>query len=172
MLVGIVAITEDGLMGKANGLPWEIKDDLRLFKSITDGKTLIVGAETFKNLPYLPNRKFVVVSRSETLPESKNEVISHIQHLETLEEYVGSSDKYYLIGGNTIYNLLMDKCEYFLMTRILSKEFIGEVYFDIERFEHMFTPMNRTLVTDRETGIDFYFELHRRNLDVRKFFNE
>ena len=64
MLSIIVAVAENNIIGGDNKLLWHIPEDLKRFKSITSGNTIVMGRKTFESLPgVLPNRKHVVITR-------------------------------------------------------------------------------------------------------------
>jgi len=63
-LVLVVAVAENGVIGRAGGLPWRIKADLRKFRSVTMGKPLIMGRKTFESIGrVLDGRDSIVVTR-------------------------------------------------------------------------------------------------------------
>jgi dihydrofolate reductase len=60
----IVAISENGVIGKDGGIPWHLPADLKLFKQVTMGHYLVVGRKTFESIgKALPGRKMIVLSR-------------------------------------------------------------------------------------------------------------
>ncbi|OGJ18870.1 hypothetical protein A3K73_07080 [Candidatus Pacearchaeota archaeon RBG_13_36_9] len=63
----IVAMTDEGVIGNRGNLPWKISEDLKLFKQITTGNTVIIGRKTFESFKVkpLPNRNNIVLSRDE-----------------------------------------------------------------------------------------------------------
>src|SRR6185295_1663745 len=65
MLISIVvAMDEDGVIGRDNTLPWHLPDDLKRFKAITMGKPIIMGRKTFDSIGKpLPGRQNIVVTR-------------------------------------------------------------------------------------------------------------
>ena len=64
MLSIIVAIANNNIIGGDNKLLWHISEDLKRFKEITSGNTIIMGRKTFESLPgVLPNRKHIVITR-------------------------------------------------------------------------------------------------------------
>ena len=66
MLSIIVAVAENNVIGGDNKLLWHIPEDLKRFKAITSGNTIIMGRKTFESLPgVLPNRKHLVITRDE-----------------------------------------------------------------------------------------------------------
>ena len=62
----IVAMGEDRAIGKDNQLLWRLSDDLRRFKALTTGHTILMGRRTYESLPNgaLPNRRNIVISRT------------------------------------------------------------------------------------------------------------
>ncbi|HEY7688465.1 MAG TPA: dihydrofolate reductase [Dongiaceae bacterium] len=63
-LVLIAAVSENGVIGRGNALPWKLKSDLRRFRSLTMGKPVVMGRKTFLSLGKpLPGRTNIVVSR-------------------------------------------------------------------------------------------------------------
>jgi dihydrofolate reductase len=61
----IIAVNNLGFIGKGNTLLWHNKEDLKHFKKLTDGGILLVGYNTFSELPVLPNRGLIIDTRGE-----------------------------------------------------------------------------------------------------------
>lgn len=60
----IVAMTKDRVIGKNNQLPWHLSSDLKRFKSITTGHTIVMGRKTFESIGKpLPNRQNIVTDQ-------------------------------------------------------------------------------------------------------------
>ncbi|HEX7923777.1 MAG TPA: dihydrofolate reductase [Bradyrhizobium sp.] len=63
-IVLVVAVAENGVIGKDNAIPWRLKSDLRRLKAITLNKPIVMGRKTFESLPRpLPGRTNIVVTR-------------------------------------------------------------------------------------------------------------
>ena len=61
----IVAAAENGVIGRNNGLPWHLPQDLRYFKQVTMGKPIVMGRKTFESIGRpLPGRSNIVISRN------------------------------------------------------------------------------------------------------------
>jgi len=125
----IVAIDEDGAIGRNNRLPWgKIPSDLKRFKKITTGHDVIMGRNTFESLPTpLVGRRNIVMSRS---PEYKVthrncEVVSSAA--EALSA-VRCSEEVFVIGGAKTYKLFLPMAEYMYITTIHGR-FNGDVSF-------------------------------------------
>ena len=97
----IVAVAEDGAIGDKGNLLWHLSSDLKRFKAITTGHTIIMGRKTYDSLPNgaLPNRRNIVISRQlKSLKDA--EVYSDID--EALKA-TSDEDTVYIIGGGEIY---------------------------------------------------------------------
>ena len=127
MLSLIVAVSRNNVIGKDNGLIWHIPDDLKRFKELTTGKTIIMGRKTFDSLGrVLPNRKHVVITRSEI--EVNNENVEVVKDISDIQKYIDDENENFLIGGATIDKLLIDKVNKMYITRI-NQDFVGDAYF-------------------------------------------
>ena len=97
----IVAVAEDRAIGDKGNLLWHLSSDLKRFKAITTGHTIIMGRKTYDSLPKgaLPNRRNIVISRQlKSLKDA--EVYSYID--EALKA-TSDEDIVYIIGGGEIY---------------------------------------------------------------------
>lgn len=126
MLTIIVAIAENNVIGKDNKLLWHIPEDLKRFKRITTGHTIIMGRKTFESIgKVLPNRKNVVLSNRYIEPEQNLYIVKNV---EELQKYINSPEECFVIGGETIYNLLLPYTGKMYITKIYNK-FEGDTYF-------------------------------------------
>ena len=143
MLSIIVAKAKNNIIGKNNKIIWNIPDDKKRFKNITENHVIIMGRKTFENLDgILSNRKHVVMTQNNVLKvENENVEIAH--DVMDLKEYVNSDEECFVIGGAMIYNLLMPYVEKLYVTEI-DKDFEGDSFFpkikeedwkEIERIE-------------------------------------
>ena len=124
----IVAIAKNNVIGKDNKLIWHLPEDLKRFKKITTGHTIIMGRKTFESLGrVLPNRKHIVLCNDAQLNiDDKN--VEIINSVDKLEKYENSENENFVIGGASIYKLLLPKTNKLYITRI-NQEFEGDVYF-------------------------------------------
>lgn len=128
MLSLIVAVAKNNVIGKDNALIWHLPDDLKHFKQITSGKTIIMGRKTFESLGrILPKRKHIVLCKSGSL-QVDDERVEVLNDISELDKYVNDSEENFVIGGATIYKLLLDKVSKMYITRI-NEEFEGDAYF-------------------------------------------
>ena len=128
MLSMIVACANGNVIGKDNKLLWHLPEDLKRFKEITLGKTIIMGRKTFDSLGrVLPNRKHIVLTHDTNL-KCDDENVKIIHDVSELSEYINSDEENFVIGGAMIYNLLLKNTNKVYLTRI-HKDFIGDAFF-------------------------------------------
>lgn len=123
----IVAIASDGAIGRANDLLWHLPADLKRFKELTTGHTILMGRKTFESLPRgpLPNRRNIIISRS--LPAQPGaEVYPTIQQA---MEACASDEEVFIIGGGEIYRQLLPNTERIYLTRVQASFPDAEVFF-------------------------------------------
>lgn len=113
----IVAIAENGAIGKQQGLLCHLPDDMKRFKAITSGHTVIMGRKTYESLPKgaLPNRKNIVLTRN-----TAND-FPGCQVFASLEEAVAScegEEEVFIIGGAEVYKAALGKADKLYITRI------------------------------------------------------
>ena len=114
----LVAVSPEGIIGKDNTIPWHYSADLKRFKRLTTGKTIIMGRKTWDSLPVkpLPNRENIVMSSSNvTNTISFN---SYGRCIENLKKK--NIEKVFIIGGRSIYKLFFNSADYLHITNIHS----------------------------------------------------
>ncbi len=128
MLSIIVAIARNNVIGKDNKLIWHLPEDLKRFKELTTGKTIIMGKNTFISLGrVLPNRKHIVLTNDKEY-KINNEQVEIAHGVEDIKKYIEDSEEHFVIGGAAIYNLLMKYATKMYVTKI-NKKFEGDTYF-------------------------------------------
>jgi dihydrofolate reductase len=117
MISIIVAIAEDYGIGYKNELLWHIPDDLKRFKKLTFGKTIIMGKKTWESLPVkpLPGRKNIVITDD---PLEKIESSITAYSIEDAISRCGESDEIFIIGGGSIYTQFMPVADKLYITQI------------------------------------------------------
>ena len=128
MLSIIVAIANKNVIGKDNKLIWHIPEDLKRFKSITSGHKMIMGRKTFESLGrILPNRKHIILCNDMEM-DINDENVEILDDISKLNKYIESEEECFVIGGATIYKLLMPYSNKMYITKI-DHDFVGDVYF-------------------------------------------
>lgn len=123
----IVAIDENNAIGKDNDLLCHLPNDLKHFKTVTEGHPVIMGRKTFESLPKgaLPNRRNIVITRNKDLQFEGCEMVSSIQ--EAIDLCTNESEVFF-IGGGTIYNEAINFADKLYLTRI-HHQFEADTFF-------------------------------------------
>lgn len=113
----IVAADENNAIGKDNNLLCYLPNDLKYFKSVTEGHPVIMGRKTFESLPKgaLPNRRNIVITHNKELQFEGCEMCSSIE--EAIELTKGEEEVFF-IGGGSVYKAAMDFADKLYLTRI------------------------------------------------------
>jgi len=127
----IAAMTEEGVIGRANSLPWKIPEDLKYFKEKTLGKAVLMGRKTFDSMGRpLPNRENFVISRTRGLSIAGVHVVSSLERaLEDCRRSEKLKDsEVFVIGGAEIYKMAMPLLDRLYLT-IIHVKIAGDTYF-------------------------------------------
>ncbi|HLH12491.1 MAG TPA: dihydrofolate reductase [Methylovirgula sp.] len=122
-LAAVVAIAENGVIGRDNRLPWHISSDLKHFKALTLGKPVIMGRKTFASLGrVLPGRETIVVTRDRAFsPPAGVFVVTDPQAALELgqrrAEALGAAE-IILAGGAEIFRALLDRVDRLYVTYV------------------------------------------------------
>jgi dihydrofolate reductase len=111
----IVACTENFVIGANGGMPWHLPADLKHFKEMTTGNTIVMGRHTWESIGHaLPNRTNVVVTRQNEYVATGAAVIHSISELESIDT-VGTV---FIIGGGELYKNTIELANKIHITRI------------------------------------------------------
>ena len=121
----IAAVSENGVIGNHNSIPWRISEDFRWFKYKTMGGTLVMGRKTFESIGKpLPGRKTIVLTR-QPLSLAGVTVSSDLAEVSRLAMEVPPC---WICGGSEIYRLLLPTCDLLYLTRV-KRTVEGDAYF-------------------------------------------
>lgn len=116
----IAALDKNNAIGKNNKLLVSIPLDMKRFREITTGNVVVMGRKTLESFPNqgpLDNRVNIVLTKDDSFQMKGVTAVHSIEELEAvLSKY--DTDRVYVIGGGTIYEQLIDKCDTLLITRI------------------------------------------------------
>jgi dihydrofolate reductase len=138
MITLIAACSRNRAIGKDNKLLWHLPNDLKRFKQLTTGKTVVMGRKTFESIGKpLPNRKNVVLTTNKDLLIEGCEVITSISELNLLEDIV-------IIGGEQIYKLFINLADVIELT-LIDKYFEGDAFFPEINLDKFFKEVDETV---------------------------
>ena len=120
----IVAMDEDGAIGKNDALPWRLKSDMERFRKLTEGdgfNSVIMGRKTWDSLPKtfrpLPDRVNIVMSRDTEW--SDEGAINALYVGRAIEiAFAEGSEECWIIGGSQIYRIFLDRVDEIHLTEV------------------------------------------------------
>jgi dihydrofolate reductase len=126
MISIIVAVAEGGVIGGGGDLLWHISEDLRRFKQITSGHTVIMGRKTYDSIGRpLPKRRNIVITRN---GEWSAEGCERAESLEQAVAMCAGEEEVFIIGGGEIYRQSMALADKLYLTQV-NKPYEGDTYF-------------------------------------------
>ena len=107
----IVAVSENGVIGKDNDLIWHLPKDTRFFKETTMGHHVIMGRKNFESIPHkyspLPNRTNVIITRQADYAVEGCVVVNSVEAALEIAKKNGDNEPF-IIGGGQIYKLALE----------------------------------------------------------------
>ena len=111
----IVACTENFVIGAKGDMPWYLPADLKHFKEMTTGNTIVMGRRTWESIGHaLPNRMNVVVTRQNEFVATGATVIHSIDELESID----TTGTVFIIGGGELYKNTLELANKIHITQI------------------------------------------------------
>ncbi|MBS1199613.1 MAG: diacylglycerol kinase [Proteobacteria bacterium] len=115
-LVAVLAMAENGVIGRDGRLPWRLSGDLRRFKAITLGKPVLMGRRTFESLGKpLPGRANLVLTRD---PRWSAPGATAVHSLDKAVAAAGDAPQLMVIGGAEVYALCWPRLSRIELTRV------------------------------------------------------
>ncbi|QQS19562.1 dihydrofolate reductase [Candidatus Saccharibacteria bacterium] len=160
MIAIVVAVAENGVIGSRNDLPWYLPADLKHFKKVTSGHTVVMGRTTFESIVArlgkpLPNRKNVVLSRDKSFEHKGASVIHDIQEIATLAEDV------YVIGGAQVYAAMLSSADMLYVTQVHAN-ISGDAHFPGINPAQWQEVSRESHVADERNQYDYDFVVYKR----------
>lgn len=167
MLSLIVAVSENGAIGRNNGLLWHISEDLKYFKSTTTGHPVIMGRKTFESIGRpLPGRRNIVLTRGEMeIPQIKNPQTTSMEIVHSLEEVYAlamGDEEFFIMGGGMLYNAAFDKADYLYLTKIYAVAEDADTFFPNVEEKDWELVKESSMMHDEENDIDYKFLVYKR----------
>ena len=128
----IVAASDNHVIGKDGKLPWDLPDDLKRFRQLTEGKPVIMGRKTFESIGHaLPRRQNIIISRTLKSPPAGCEIYASLP--DALAQFLGTNKEVFIIGGGEIFHQISVLAGYSVdriyLTRVHTIIQGGDVYF-------------------------------------------
>ena len=128
-IVLVLAVAENGVIGKDGAIPWRISDDMKRFKALTMGHTVVMGRKTWDSLPKkpLPGRVNVVVTHQKDWHAEGAITASSLGQATS-----GTSGLVMIIGGAEIYERALPLASRIELTEV-HRDFDGDARFVLDR---------------------------------------
>ena len=124
----IVAVAENGVIGRDGDLPWRLPGDMAHFKATTMGKPIVMGRKTWDSLGRaLPGRENIVITRQ---PDYRASGAVVVGDLAGALAHVGDAEEVMIIGGAEIYALSLPRADRLYLTRVYASP-DGDTHFPV-----------------------------------------
>jgi dihydrofolate reductase len=121
----IVAVADNGVIGRENGLPWHLPEDLKRFKRLTLGKPVVMGRKTYDSIGRpLPGRHNIVVTRD---AQYRPAGVTVVHGIDDAERAAAGTDEIMVIGGAELFRLFLPRAGRVHLTRVHG-EVSGDVF--------------------------------------------
>ncbi len=158
----IVATDKNNAIGYKNDLLCHIPEDLKYFKDITKGNTIVVGSNTYLSFPKrpLPDRFNIILSTS--LVEKGDNIIVY-KNIDSILDYAKSheNEKIFICGGESIYRQFLDYASKLYITKI-DKEFMADTYFPNLDEKAWSLESSKKGENCEKVGFEYRFEVYNR----------
>lgn len=144
----IAAVAENGAIGYRNRLLYWLPNDLRRFKALTTGHTIVMGRRTFESLPKgaLPNRRNLVLTRNAAFTAPGTEVFTSLEA--ALDACRDSEDEVFVIGGASVYREALPLADRLCLTLVHDTPAEADAFFP------MFSPTDWRVESEERHGAD------------------
>lgn len=124
----IAALSNNGVIGRDNSLPWHLPEDLKYFKRVTMGKPLLMGRKTYDSIGRpLPGRTSIVLTRQQGFAASGVLVVNTPEQALAKARQLGAAELM-VIGGEDVYRAMLPLAQRLYLTR-LDMEVSGDAFF-------------------------------------------
>lgn len=128
ILSAIVAVAENGVIGRNNTLPWRLPDDLKYFRQLTTGHHVVMGRKNYQDIGKpLPHRVNLVLSHHPEFVAPGCQVLTSLDLAIAQAQQAGESECF-IIGGAAVYQEALPKCQRLYYTQVHASV-PGDVFF-------------------------------------------
>lgn len=127
----VVAVAQNGVIGKDGDLPWHLPADMKFFRELTTGNTIIMGRKTHESIgKALPKRVNIVITRD---PDYQAEGCIVVNSLEAAIHSNDIQGRKFIIGGSQIYKLAIEAGAVSRIYRtVIEQDFEGDAHLEID----------------------------------------
>jgi dihydrofolate reductase len=156
----IVAIAQNKAIGLNNELLWHTSNDLKRFKKITAGHTVIMGKKTLESLPSgpLPKRRNIILS---DIPDDIIEGCETTGSIQAALGLVKNEPEVFIIGGGSVYKQFLPLADKLYLT-IVEKDFEADTFFTDIPFTEWELIEKEVINNDPQNDFVYRFETYKR----------
>ena len=159
MLSVIAAVSDNGVIGHEGGLPWHLPADLRHFRELTTGHTVIMGRRTFESLDQpLARRRSIVLSRQ---PGYVPAGVETAPSLEAAIAMTAGEDEVFIAGGTEVFREALPKARRLYLT-VVHAEVAGDVRFPEHSLDEWRLVSDERRLADERNPFDMSFRSYER----------
>ena len=160
----IVAVSENGVIGKDNQLIWHLPADLKYFKETTKGHPVVMGRKNYESIPEkyrpLPGRTNIIISRNKNYKAPGCILVNSIDAA-ICEAKKLNDDELFIIGGGEIYKQSIDMADKLYLTRVHAS-FEGDTYFNDIKPEAWSLVSSKQYKRDDKNPLDHTYEVYKK----------
>ena len=157
----IVAVAQNGVIGKDNDLPWHLPEDMKYFKKTTVNHHIILGRKNFESIGFpLPKRTNIILSRNPFY------IVSNCLVAQSLDEalsiaYDNGEEEVFIIGGAAIYELSMPLWDKLYYTEVFAEP-EGNVFFPKMNWDEWTLISEEAHEADEKNIFNYSFKVYER----------
>jgi dihydrofolate reductase len=157
----IVAVTNNGVIGRNNDIPWYLPEDLKWFKKHTLNHAIVMGRKCFESIGRaLPKRMNIVITRDVFYLASGCVIVHSLSEAIQVARSEGETEVF-IIGGGEIYHQAIDICTKIYLTQV-DADIEGDVFFQAPLIEEWNVTFEEKHVKDEKNEYDFIFKVLER----------
>ncbi|MBL0009915.1 MAG: dihydrofolate reductase [Nitrosomonas sp.] len=163
----LVAMARNRVIGWNNKLPWHLPADLKHFKFLTMGQTIVMGRKTYESIGKpLPGRTNIIITRQAGYEVPGAIVVSSIDNaLLICEENSAINGEHFIIGGEKIYRQTLEICQRMYITEI-QRDFEGDVFFpEFDPNEWEETQRDKQ-ISENDANLEYHFVVLDRKVST------
>lgn len=162
MISFLWAEDKNHVIGYKGRLPWKLPNDMKRFKELTIGKTIVMGRRTYESFPNgpLPKRVNIVMSRNPDYQVEKPAIL--INSYDDLKKYIDVKSEIVVIGGSKVFEEFKDVVDRLYVTRI-DHEFNGDVKMIDLNYDQFTLTEKKEGIMDDKNIYPYTFETYQRN---------
>jgi dihydrofolate reductase len=155
----IVAISQNGIIGREMDLPWHISADLKRFKSLTMGHHIVMGRKTYESIGrLLPGRTTVIITRQSDYQIPGAIVVNSIDEAIAV---AADDQETFIVGGSQIYNLALPLVDTLYITRVHA-DVEGDTRLDAVDWSAWECESSERHSAGEKNDHEYSFEIYRR----------